>query len=380
MSLAIFFTGLINIWAEFYQHNIRTVAGCTLLILLGIVFAGAYMIPDEGNYEMFYEASKHFTGDTDPMAALYFHYNTDLGYTLTNHIFYTWGFEYWQYKLIIVVLSLSLIYFIIRRLTLSVGLVLFLYYLYPFYFDIPQIRNFIVEVILLIALAIYKNNLSGRLISFCLILLAVTFHKIALAYLVIWMVLLLREYSVGRKILQLMLFVGGAMPLYAGSIIGSLGDISFFLTSMDSFAQYAGYANTEMRMGFLIPYFHVVSLMAVVWYIKRNFVPQNNRQRCFIQILFASYLGMILLLPLMAIHGDFNRIPRNLLLPTYIAVAMYLQQITVKYQKLKILIPFLVLMYVITYFEFYYLPSLAMLPHAVMMNNFILEGMIKLFN
>ena len=380
MSLAIFFTGLLNIWAEFYQHNIRTVAGCILLFLLGIVFVGAYMIPDEGNYEMYYEASKYFNGDIDPMSALYFHYNTDLGYTLTNHIFYSWGFDYWEYKLFIVVLSLCLIWFIIRRLTLSVGIVLVFYYLYPFYFDVPQIRNYIVEVILLAALAVYKNKLSRKLAGLGLVLLAATFHKIALAYLVVYMVMILCEYHSGRKMMKYLLLVGAAMPLYAGSIIGSLGDISFFIASMDSFAQYAGYANTEMRLGFLIPYFHVISLTTAVWYIKKHFEPQNDRQKDLLQILFMAYLGMILLLPLMAIHGDFNRIPRNLLLPTYIVVAMYLQQITDKYQKMKMFIVFFLLMHVITYFEFYIIPDLAMLPHGVMVHNFILEGMINLLD
>jgi hypothetical protein len=110
--------------------------------------------------------------------------NYDLGFFYLIQFFKMFGFSYSQFFFII---SSTLIILLARRIYVyskNPSLVLLLYGIFPFFYDIVQIRNLIVLVFLVYSIKyLMVLNFKNFFVFVSIIILASLFHIIALIYL-----------------------------------------------------------------------------------------------------------------------------------------------------------------------------------------------------
>lgn len=376
MSIVVCAISLMSVFCDFFQRSLQKPLLLIFILLLSILMGGSFDIPDEINYINYYEASRYFAGDIDPFAAIWFNYSTDLGYAVTNYIFYDMGFSYYEHRLILVCLFMFILACVVYEFTVLPGVVLFFYLQYPFFFDVPQFRNFLAEIFLLIAIFFLAKRMKIYALLFMFI--GALFHKVACIYLVFFPFAIIYGKKWGKKTVYFLVVLGGLLPLYASYVISRIGDLQFFLLGLDGYSQYAYYASREMNSGYLITWGHVILLTIAVAIIRRKLALTNLDliQYRLAEVLYVFYLFMVCISPLFAVHGDFNRIPRNILLPTYILFSVYLSSICNKQKQLAVFMLMLFIIVVIAYFEFFMVPELSNLPSEIVNNNYIIDVLL----
>lgn len=164
-----------NIYKNNNYKNIkryRIMIGFILIfIIMWILFAFSTGNADYSVYRMNYES---ISND--------FH---DVGYNLLVLVFNYLGFSYQAFLAFFSLLGLLLIANTILKFSAQPTKVLLLYCIFPFFFDIVQIRNFIAMAIVLYAIRYLLVFSRKNFIKYCAcILIAYSFHTVALFYFV----------------------------------------------------------------------------------------------------------------------------------------------------------------------------------------------------
>lgn len=234
-----------------------------------------------------------------------------------------------------------LTFYLVRRITKNWGAVCIIYLVYPFIMDVIQLRNFYMQTLLFLALYTYVRSQDtglNRDLKFVLVILvASAFHNVAVIYLPFVLV-----NRIKNKIwFKVMLWCSLMSILYAYVIINHGNDLllSFGLgnTFFGHYLQYTMGLTSDADIG-VSPYVFfshtwllVVCFGIIIYYIwrtcpLRSGVPNKYalvRLR-YLEAVWAMWLYVAILLPVMAITPSMERIPRDILIQIYTAVAVYL--------------------------------------------------------
>lgn len=234
-----------------------------------------------------------------------------------------------------------LMFYIVRRITKNWGAVCLIYLVYPFVMDVIQLRNFYMQTLLFLALYTYIRSSDQGInkdIKFILVILvASAFHNVAVLYLPFVIVNRIKHKIWFKALVCCSL----ASILYAYIIINHGNDLLLALglgnTFFGHYLQYTMGQTSDAMIG-VSPYVFfshtwllVVSFGAIILYVwrtcpLRSGVPNKYaliRLR-YLEAVWAMWLYVALLLPVMAITPSMERIPRDILIQIYTAVAVYL--------------------------------------------------------
>lgn len=232
------------------------------------------------------------------------------GFVLLANVCRDFSLTYNQFLAVICIPCYVAIYFVNLKFSSNFCVFIALYYSILVFYDINQIRNFIVATLLLIALYFLSQ---GRKIAFIFcVIIAATFHSIALIYL---LVLFFDKERVNNKntiLFATLLSIGASVVVKALQgryyIVRS---IIFFLSSRAE--KSVAYTASVINFGVLIPIAgFFCSVFLVVLGIK--YLKKYNGYEKYTSIISVCYSALVLsliTLPLNMIDLTFDRILRN---------------------------------------------------------------------
>jgi hypothetical protein len=329
--LAITFT--ISFFGSIKNRVLQNIGGISLFITMFIVMAFNYENADIDTYEIIYDNIDFLlTGDLDitSISSLKYFFSTvrNFGFLYTNKFFNNIGFSFSEFHFIISLILLGCIFIFVKKMTPNYGMVMLLYFVYPFSYDIIQVKNFYVEVIILIVLYVYSKKKRFYDLKYIFIILgASTFHNIALIYL---------PFFIVKKICKSLLFrlivigIVGIFPFIASMIKNWSGNlISLLAISSESFEHYSLYSDWSVGIIYLLHWGMTIFVIMILFYLYQQILKAEIRKEIplmvcnYFEVTYMMWLYLCCFVPLFAISIDSYRITRNVFLPLYICVANY---------------------------------------------------------
>jgi hypothetical protein len=331
MEYIFFVSYLIGLGTLISKDKILKLYSTILLILVIWTLLGFSETVDLFNYRIMYDEA----GQIDPFSFFSDYTGRDKGYTFFMSCFNYLGASFdFFHATIATILVLSLIYFS-RKITKSTLMVLLLYLIGPFFIDTTQIRTLIVHILTFIAFYEYaKGGQIASMKAICIILLASTFHILALFYLPFFIFVKFHEFKIVN------LFIVGIVffyPIYVDAFAGLIGNwlTAFLYTSADSnlsvFARYDLGVSIYKKYGYWL---YLNGMIAVLFFIKKyihekinycNIAPERvNFSIKYLDTCFAISKYLLLFLPIYAINGaELGRCPRCFFLTFINAVTLF---------------------------------------------------------
>lgn len=350
---------------------------CTFLlfIFLFICMGFNYDNADYDSYQSMYYASKYFDYNIfDYMSALQYGYSRDPGFALLNKIFLEMGFSYDEFKCFITLLSLIMLFLLISKFVKNEWKVIVIYLMYPFFMDIIQFRNFLVEVLLIFALYLYLQGGKYKYFKYigCL-LFGATIHNVAIVYIGFLVYLYIKKFRIGTYIIYFFILIGIMLPLYAGIVTEQLAFLGMLLSDGTSIEHFTQYLDKSMNYGYLIPYGYILMATIVMRIINISEKNESNAfNKEYIAIVYQLFLYLSVLLPIFAINGNLIRIPRNLMILFYIALIYYINM-TKKNTKWCLFAIAVLGSFILGMVDLYYPDSTAFNMDLIFNKNYIFE-------
>lgn len=221
---------------------------------------------------------------------------------------------------IIVFLSGSLFLLIlIKSLSQNnhVNLVIFFYCLYPLIYDINQIRNTLMYLLVVLSLIfIVKNQVVKH---YTVLILALAMHKLAVVYLPFYYLCIKNRTHFMRILLvtSIMLF------LLSPIVINILLEV--FPTKMPL------YLERRPGLGVIIVFIYSIIDYFTVWWIDKIIRPRlSEEDKLKIEVLYRFVWFPIIILPFAFYFIEVSRLQRNAILVKYIYCAIAMKYMTVK--------------------------------------------------
>lgn len=331
-----------------------TLLSLLLVITLWILFGFNTGNADYATYE------RMFNGSLKP---------PDMGFEFLLGFFNLIGFTYQQFLIIISLICYAIIFISIKRYTENLSYVMALYFIYPFMFDVVQIRNFIAFTILLYGLQyLFTNNRIDIFKYIFFVLAASSIHFGFLFYLVL---ILVKFFSSWEKefiiistfvILTILLVYSGFLTVLMNNLFNS--------------PKVTGWFEIRTHLGFLVPISVqiIVFLFVYVSYRKykdnikdqitnkdsQTFVIPNKKQKfitpssqiIFFETIIKINIIMFLAFPFYAYVTYFFRLYRNILIMNYIMIANSIQYFFKdKYERFFYGLSFILLVFMLLMYE-----------------------------
>ncbi len=256
-----------------------------------------------------------------------------------NKIFYSFNLEFSTLRFCIELASMVGVGYTIYKLTSNWMIVYVLYVVFPFYIDLIQTRNYIMNIFLMLSIIfMYKRTITSRFKSGCSIVAAGMFHSLGLIY----FPFLFIDKVYKNVLFKILMAISLLSPIYIYYIINN----SFYILSIlglgDSpFAFYLAYSQgavaTEISGDpyriFIRCWVLTILCAMVLIYIERSIEGKQcieEWKKYFISNTKNMWLCAILLLPMIGITPSMERIPRGILLPFYISLGIYFERINRK--------------------------------------------------
>ena len=167
---------------HFFKKTSKIV--CVILVaMVGIIFS--FRLIEEADNIAYHEVYLSLANNTP--SSISYTAGIDYGFRVLMHIFSKIGISYSFFRLILFWFSLLLISFSVRKITPYYLPVVCLYLIFPFSYDIDQIRQFFCTSIIVFGLSrllLYPNKWKGIIQYLIVLVVAFFFHQSALFYIV----------------------------------------------------------------------------------------------------------------------------------------------------------------------------------------------------
>jgi len=334
-TLLIFYFFGINLIASL--NNSKPYLTPLLLILSLLVLMGATNNDNgvNGDYYAYNDLYSHFkTGGTIENIT---GYKTDLGYMVLMDFFASSNIPYNIFITFVAIIGLLLIRSTVMKLTNHYSLILVCYSLFPFFYDVYQIRYFLAYSIIVYALQyiIFFENKSYLKYSI-LVIFSALFHSSTILFLLYLLITL--------KIKSILKF------LFAISIFVSLGSLLFSINAVNYIVSIVQISKLETYTSAALNYkLNPLTSLSIILFISffiwiTNKINKNDNTYTTNRILWMNLLN-ILLLPLLFVSLDFERFIRPILIINYAIISVYLLKQPLKYRCVLFLLLILVVFF-----------------------------------
>lgn len=314
-NIIFIFIGIIIIsifYATLYKQK-REVCIATILLTILIVLMGGNS--DNIDYTIYYNMYNSTF------------FNKDIGFGALINISKFIGLDINYFRLMISIIGLLLIHKSLIKVTSQKYYFFYLiYFIYPFLFDVVQVRNFLAMSIFIFATTfLIENRLKNKLIYILLIICAASIQKVALVYL---LVILVIDFEGNKKIYKYgLLFIivfsiilGLNKSLTLNFITSLAGRYTSVLTGVDN------YLSVNTNYGWIISWFQQIMNFFIIAQIKKCSNLEScvitNEQKRYIKLIYNINLLMFVFLPLYVLDENFTRIFRNVMPLNWIALCV----------------------------------------------------------
>ncbi len=342
MEIIICFTGLalVLIGYFFSIENVSKIGGLIVWILMIILSVFRYDGTDVGIYMNDYYAVGNYSWDfwNDDLAKV----TQQFGFFYFSKLFYELDYDFAVMHFLLILLPMILSGWVVYKLTSKWYVVVVLYLVFPYMIDVAQNRNYVMSVFLLLGFWLLSSSLRWRRLKYSLSMVgALSFHTTGLIY---WPIVFLKKVM-EYKFVRLLLIISLLSPLYISNVIDNGTQILVAMALDDTPLQmYIVYTEGKTSDAMIDPVKHfirswgnVVLCMSIMYYIKTrlekySFYDKENIKMKFVDTVYDAWLYCALLLPFIGLTPSMDRIPRNLMLPMYICLAIYMEDTNKKQQ------------------------------------------------
>lgn len=247
-------------------------------------------------------------------------------YGKLSEIFYIIGLPYYALRLFMSVIGFLLIHSTVKTFVQKQSVFYLLYFLYPFFFDVVQIRNFLGMAILIYSIRylIDITPLSGMKYLVCIIV-AFGFQASFLLYIPLLLIplvnrsILLKGISLTAVVFAL--FVTINRPLLNSTSQLLLGSLSSFDSRIDTYI-------TQSKGLFIQWIIQLINLISIQWskrLLQRSYRKRPNefeiildRNRKLVDLVLMINIYLLVFSPLYIINSNFARLYRNVIPLNYI--------------------------------------------------------------
>ncbi len=279
------------------------------LAVMAVLMGGNTNNPDTGIYYDIYYSDAFFEKDV-------------LFGVLVNISKYI-GLDVDQFRFLICLTGLCLIYTTVLKYTKSPWLFTVLYLSVPFFYDVIQLRNFLGWAIIIYALPLMLcRNGWKKLFAVLLFLAAALIQKVHLIFPVL---LILAFWTYKNKYFRYVFFSLATLISFVAVIPTVSNAITWFLNQFDLIGL-KSYSNRSIQFGWAVKYaLHFLNCL-VLWYIKgRLFNRVDGAKRTFLHAVYYLNFASTVCLCLYTIDSSFARILRNTTILVFIVIAAYFQ-------------------------------------------------------
>lgn len=330
----------------------------TLILLAWIIFWGSYINPDYDVYLSIYNSNGEYTTNS-----------LEYGFILLIKIFNLLGFNYEMFLMTVSIVAFCLIHTTVKRFVVNYHYVYAFYFVFPFFMDVVQIRNFLMMAIFIYAT---KFLVEDKKIKYLIcIIIASSLQISAFAFLPF----ILINNKGKNYIVQVVFFISistSIILLLNNKEIPFLGNIIDFTQS----DKLSFYFETTTNYGFLLYWF-----LQVVSFVLISLSRQLYKKYCNVNLkddLKMKYINLVYwinvvafaYLPLYLLNSNFSRLMRNLVILNYIVIAITSYVIKNKEEnRIYILI---VLVYIVILFGILQIPFFNDTIKPILENNIII--------
>lgn len=330
MTIAIYFgTVLINL---IYYMNRRDKKDNKKLLLIslfvmGLVYAYGITTVDSVFYVPYYE---NVLSRTFKFTEIGFYYlvllcrNLELGYVGMRAVIY--------------IIGIGFLYWGLKRLCLNKHLFFVFYWLFLFFIDDIQLRNYISLCIMVLAFSFLINDKCKRPILYFVFFVAIatTFHTSSVFYLMFLMIKFPYR-KLWLKLLVLSIFFVELIIVFNGRRVPMIGTLVSLFLNVDN--QRVSQYFTSTTNGAL-PVVILIVINILLSYLVYMFTNRYENEGCRALSKNVYYISIIQLiwLPMLWLNVEFYRFPRNALALVYIALSNYITLTKGKLTKKKALI------------------------------------------
>lgn len=146
-----------------------------IIVLLTIIFLWILMGANTQNPDIYAYQVSYYSGELDSL---------EIGYWLLETIFNNLGFTYQTFRMVICGVGILLMHNTINKITDKKSIFYMLYFIYPFFLDIVQIKNFLAMAIFIYSIRYLKDNNKYDALKYIVCILIASLIQItALIYL-----------------------------------------------------------------------------------------------------------------------------------------------------------------------------------------------------
>lgn len=265
-------------------------------------------------------------------------FNTEYGFSLFSSLVSSLGFDYTFFRIIYSLIGLTLISSTVFRYTYNVSFVFALYFIYPFLFDVAQMRNFMAMAIFTFAFRYLVEDKKYNTLKYVIcISIACTFHTAAIFY----FIFIFAKY-VRKNILSIITLI--SVPI--GCLLSYTGLILNIVSKFTAREKIIHWFDNRAKLGILLMWGLLLLNVAIVHLVCNKIVvsdysnysqeQMDYKSRCvdpkivgnFSEVLIKINILTLFVMVLLIFNQEFVRIYRNLLPLYYISLAIYQQQKT----------------------------------------------------
>jgi hypothetical protein len=278
-----------------------------------LLFGGIHNCADNLNYRNLYEFVK-----TNGIANYAF---TEFGFIVFTFVCIKIGLTFTLYRTLIGAIGLLLIQKTVFEHTKKYNFVFFLYFIYPFIFDVIQIQNFLALSILVFSMKfLIPDNRKSKVMYIIGVLIATSIHYMSIFFLPFVFV---EKISIRQLVRFTLIFVPILVILTKSAIIPSL--IKYFIGN-DLMAKLTPYFQ-KANWGFLLLWALQLGFCIVTYQcykiINKSEIDENWKVFGKLIVKLNIYL-IIICFPLVIFNANFLRLHRNMLILNYLIMSQSL--------------------------------------------------------
>ena len=303
------------------KKKVKNVLPMVMFIVLIILMGANTKNPDTKIYEEYIFNNNEF-------------FSKDFGFGILVSIFKTLNLNYYALKMFVSIIGFILINHTLKKYVHDYKPFFLLYIIYPYFFDVVQVRNFLAMSIFIYAIPyLLEDTKKGNIKYFLCILLAATMQKTALVYLPIVFIKNIdrKKYRKGilGGIIIISIFISIYKPLLNSFINFLLLNVSEHLDGVES------KLSIQVNYGWIVQwaiqfvnYYFVKKGTKYINEVNDESINGIKQMKKYSKLILNINYYMFVFLPLYILTPTFARIMRNILILNYIVYAFIIKLIT----------------------------------------------------
>ena len=171
LAISILFIIELYLFELFSNKRVKNFLTIVVFALLIIVMGANTQNPDTHIYEEYIYNNEEF-------------FSKDFGFGILVYIFKVFNLDYYYLKMFIAIVGFMLINSTLKKYICDYKMFFLLYLIFPFFFDVVQVRNFLAMSIFIYAIPfLLEDTKRGNIKYIITVLIAATMQKTALVYL-----------------------------------------------------------------------------------------------------------------------------------------------------------------------------------------------------